>query len=147
MTKRTCPFESDVVAAVLAGSLPESLRAHAESCALCSEVMQLASLVHAEYANAVDGAQVPTADVVWLRSQIRAREDAARAAARPIFLTQAVAIAALIGLLVSAAGRLSLGFLSQPLLDASPVLLGVTAALLCAVLFAPIALYLAFSRD
>ena len=43
---------------------------------------------------------------------MRARQEAARKAARPILFTQALAIAALIGLLVSVAGRLTLPALS-----------------------------------
>ena len=53
-------------------------------------------------------ARVPTPEIVWWRAQMRAREEAARTAARPILFTQALAIAALIGLLVSVAGRLTL---------------------------------------
>jgi len=149
MKTRTCPLEGDVVAAVLAGSLPDELRSHAQDCASCSEVARLATLVHADYAREVRAARVPTAGVVWLRAQIRAREEAARAAARPIVLTQAIAIAALIGLLVSVAGRLSLSFWTWPVLSEafSPMVLGLSAALLCGLVFAPVAVYFAFSRD
>ncbi len=149
MTERTCPLENDVVAAVLAGSMDDSLRTHVASCAICGEVAGLVALVHDDYSRAIEAAQLPTADLVWLRAQIRAREEAARAAARPILLTQAVAIAALIGLLVSLAGRFSLGFWSMPLRDGvfSPTLLGVAAVLLCGLVLAPVAVYVAFSRD
>ena len=46
---------------------------------------------------------MPTPEIVWWRAQMRARQEAARKAARPILFTQALAIAALIGLLVSVA--------------------------------------------
>jgi hypothetical protein len=94
-------------------------------------------------------ASVPTADVVWLRAQIRAREESARIAARPIMLTQALAIAALIGLLVSLAGRLSLGVWTWPVLDDGSllILLRLSIVLACGLIFAPVVLYFAFSRD
>ena len=54
-------------------------------------------------------ARVPTPEIVWWRAQMRAREEAARdrRAAYPVF-TQALAVAALVGLLVSVLGRLTL---------------------------------------
>jgi hypothetical protein len=80
---------------------------------------------------------------------MRAREEAARTAARPIFFTQALAVAALIGLLVSVAGRLTLPVISWA---AFPVLAGlpivpIAIAAACWLIVAPAALYLAFSRD
>ena len=77
-------------------------------CRECAEAAALAKLVREEFEQTQHQARVPTPEIVWWRAQMRAREEAARAAARPILLSQALAIAALIGLLVSVAGRLTL---------------------------------------
>jgi hypothetical protein len=147
--KNTCPLEADVLSAVLAGCLSDALRAHAADCPVCGEVARVASLVHDDCSRAQREAHVPTADVVWLRAQIRAREEAARTAARPIVFAQALAIAALIGLLVSTVGRLSSGFLLWSLLTdaSSQTLLRISIVLACGLVLAPVALYVAFSRD
>ncbi|MCM3879957.1 MAG: hypothetical protein ND807_07610 [Vicinamibacterales bacterium] len=146
---KTCSLEADVLSAVLAGQVPNELRAHAASCAVCGEAARVASLVRDDCARAQREAQVPAAGVVWLRAQIRAREEAARAVARPIVFTQALAVAALIGLLVSVAGRLSSGVLPWPLLTdaSSQTLLRISIVLACGLVLAPVALYVAFSRD
>ena len=46
-------------------------------------------------------ANVPSAGQVWWRAQMRARAEAAEAAARPLFVAQAVACAAVVGVLVA----------------------------------------------
>jgi hypothetical protein len=149
MTKKTCSLEAEVVAAVLAERLSDDLRAHITHCAMCSDVARVATLVHSDFSHAKREAQVPTADIVWLRAQIRAREEAARTAARPIVFAQALAIAALIGLLVSVAGRLSLNFSTWPVLNdvSLQTLLRLSIVLACGLVFAPVVLYFAFSRD
>jgi hypothetical protein len=149
MTKKTCVREPEVVAAVLAECLSDELRTHVTNCSVCGEVARVATLVHDDYVHVRHEASMPTADVVWLRAQIRAREESARIAARPIMLTQALAIAALIGLLVSLAGRLSLGVWTWPVLDDGSLLLllRLSIVLACGLIFAPVVLYFAFSRD
>ena len=145
----TCPREHDVLAAVMAGHMPTDIRAHAAECAVCGSIVQIATLVHDDFAAAKQQANIPTADIVWLRAQMRAREEAARAAARPIILTQAIAIAALCGLLVSLAGRLSiiasgwLNFSEMPV----ALLIPLGFAVVTWLVFTPVALYFVFSRD
>jgi hypothetical protein len=149
MMTRSCIRESEVLDAVLAGRLTDDLRAHAASCAACGEVAKIAGVVRADFNDAHRQAQVPTAGAVWLRAQIRAREEAARTVARPILLTQALAIAALVGMMVALAGRLSLGSLAWPTFTDIPpqmlVVLGVAG--ISWLVFTPVLLYLAFSRD
>jgi hypothetical protein len=119
-------------------------------CPECGPFVALAQQIRREFEHCVRDARVPTPEIVWWRSQMRAREEAARKAARPILFTQALAIAALIGLLVSVAGRLTLPALS--LLELTPVSIGgplvyaVLGAALC-LLVAPLAVYLALARD
>jgi hypothetical protein len=144
----TCSREPEVVAAVLAGCFPESLRAHAAGCPVCGEVARVAALIHDDFSRAQRDANVPSADAVWLRARIRAREEATRMADRPIILTHAIAIAALVGLLVSAGSRFSPGSWTHAL-DGLPVqmLLPLVIALVTSAILAPVALYVAFSRD
>jgi len=102
---------------------------------------ELAQLIQEEYAQATLEARVPPAQIVWLRAEMRAREDAARRAVWPIVVGQAVGIAALVGLLVALVSRFPLSQLPRIPLAVIEVVLGSWLVL------APIALYLAFSRD
>jgi hypothetical protein len=118
-------------------------------CPQCGPLVQLAQQIREEFAHAARAARVPTAEIVWWRAQMRAREEAARKAARPILFTQALAIAALIGLLVSVAGRLTLpafSFMLPSLPAGLPLLYIVMAATFCLVV-APLAVYVALARE
>ena len=154
MTAVDCPHEADVVTLVLSGRWPDGvdgdLLAHAESCAACGEVVAIASVLRLDRLAAVD-APIPAAGQVWWRAAIRARGDAARAAARPMVWLQAGIGAAAVG--VAAAGislawpRLTtiwpLSFGGGSLQEALPFFL----ALGVGVIAAPIAFYLAVPRD
>lgn len=85
--------------------------------------------------------RVPPAELVWMRAQMRAREEAARKAARPILIAQALGIAVSVGLLISLVSQFSLAQLPQIPLPLIEVVVGSWLVL------APLALYLAFSRD
>jgi hypothetical protein len=102
---------------------------------------EIAGLIKHEYALAQQQARVPPAELVWMRAQIRAREEAARKAARPIFVAQSVGIAAFAGLLVSVVSRFSLAQLPQLPLALVEIVVGSWLVL------APLALYLALSRE
>ena len=81
-------------------------------CPECGPLVALADQIRREFDAHQQQARVPTPEIVWWRAQMRAREEAARTAARPIVFTQALAVAALIGLLVSVVGRLTLPVMS-----------------------------------
>ena len=119
-------------------------------CPQCGPLVRLAQQIREEYEHTTHQAHVPTPEIVWWRAQMRAREEAARKAAGPILFTQALAVAALIGLLVSLAGRLTLPALSfvefSPLSATLPVFSIVIAAALCLVI-APIAVFVALARE
>ena len=102
---------------------------------------EIAQLIHEEFAQAERQARVPPAELVWLRAEMRAREEATRRAVRPIVVGQAVGIAALTGLLVALVSRFSLSQLPQIPVGLIEVVVGSW------LLLAPLALYLAFSRD
>jgi hypothetical protein len=115
-------------------------------CRECADAGALATLLRQEFAHTERLARVPTPEIVWWRAQMRAREEAARTAARPILLTQAVAFAALVGLLISVAGRLTLPALSWAALvpvPLSPPLVLLAVAVVCWLVIAPLALYFA----
>jgi hypothetical protein len=119
-------------------------------CPECGPLVALAEEIRQEFEHTRQHARVPTAEIVWWRAQMRAREEAARTAARPILLTQALAVASLIGLVVSLAGRVTLPAISWPelaLIPESLPLLPLLVAAACSFVLAPVAVYLALSRD
>jgi hypothetical protein len=95
-----CLREQDVMDAVASGRWPErsdpELRRHVQGCAICQDVAAVFAAMSTEREDAWEAASVPASSVVWWRAQLRAREEAARAAERPIFVTQAVAVVCLI---------------------------------------------------
>ncbi len=119
-------------------------------CPQCGPLVRLAEEIRLEFEQTKSEARIPTAEIVWWRAQMRAREDAARKVARPILFMQALAIAALVGLLVSLAGRLTLPMLqfseSSTFSIALPhIRLAIAGA--CCLVLAPVALYFALSRE
>jgi hypothetical protein len=102
---------------------------------------KIAKLIQNEYALAQQDARVPPAELVWMRAQFRARQEANRKAALPIVVAQSVGIAAFGGLLVS---RFSIADLPQ--MPQLPMLL-VEVVVGSWLALAPLALYLALSRE
>ena len=98
-----CPREQEVVSAVSGGHWPErcdeELRAHAAGCPICAEVAAIAAALQADRGALWREAHVPPAGRVWWRAEMRARHEAARKAAQPITIAQAVAGASVVGLL------------------------------------------------
>lgn len=103
----SCPCERDVLDLVAIGQWPlradETLRAHVAACESCAEVASVAAAVR-DWANQTDATdatddtdaaqvKVPDASVVWYRVQVRAREEAARRASRPVLVAQLFAVA------------------------------------------------------
>ena len=146
-----CRYEADVLAAVAAGSwdhASDELKAHVTTCGTCSDLALVSQLLKTDHAAMVAEANVPSAGQVWWRAQMRARADAAEAAARPLFVAQAVACAAVIGVLVALVTWLwpagGWHFVSIP-----PSELSLTAwvAIGAWLVIAPVAIYLVFARD
>lgn len=92
--KLQCPFEQDLLDAVAAARWPDradaALRGHVEGCPVCGDVAVFAAAM-LDDSDVAHAEAVPPASAVWWRSQLRAREEAARLAARPIVLVQAAA--------------------------------------------------------
>ena len=102
MTVTECPREQEVVAAVVAGrwpvGCPDTLRNHVSGCAICQEVVSVATAFGVDHDTGWAAAHVPSAAHVWWRTQIRARQEAARAVSQPLNVVQWFAAAAVIGL-------------------------------------------------
>jgi hypothetical protein len=100
-----CSREQDVLDALPARRWPErcdaDLRAHVASCAICADLVDVATALLDDHEVAWGDAHVPPSGVVWWRTQLRAREEAARAAARPLAFIQGVAASVAVWLVVA----------------------------------------------
>lgn len=110
MKQVDCRREEDVLDALTSGRWPDragdELRAHVAACAICSDVVEVASAVlMAREAEPTD-MRIPSSAVMWWRAQMRARQEAAREAARPITIAQVVALVSVVAL--TAAGLVAL---------------------------------------
>jgi len=96
-----CVREQDVLDALTAGRWNDDLREHVSGCAICSDLADVAAALNAEQDAAWRDARVPSAGVMWWRAQLRAREDAARAAGRPVAFIQGVAASVALWLVIA----------------------------------------------
>jgi predicted anti-sigma-YlaC factor YlaD len=91
-----CTHEREVLDLVLSGRWPEhcddATREHIDACEVCSDVVTIALAMEDTRETTAREASPPDATLVWWRAQLRAHEDAARKAARPIALVQGVAL-------------------------------------------------------
>src|SRR5262245_46483639 len=92
-----CQREQDVLELLAEGQWPEraeaELRSHVTTCRVCSDLVAVVSAV-TESHTSDDFAQrsrIPSSAVMWWKAQMRARQEAAREAARPITVAQVVA--------------------------------------------------------
>ena len=94
-----CPREHDIVEAVGFGRWGRDveLSAHADRCAICRDLVDVAHALHDDRTALMREAQPPTAGVVWWRATIRARAEAAHTAMQPITVVQAIAAACVAG--------------------------------------------------
>ena len=112
MTPQPCVHEPEVVAAVLSRRWPEacdeSLRAHAEACEVCREVVEVAALLKEDYDEAREAVAqrdvpLPSPGQIWWRAAVKARVEAAEAATRPLVWGYGVAAACAVALLIAGA--------------------------------------------
>ena len=103
-----CKFEPEVLAAVLQFCWPErvdaSLRQHVSGCVICSEVVALTGIFDQARQETHARAVLPDSVRAWWLAQLRARREAAAAAARPITATQVIAFGCTVGLLGACLG-------------------------------------------
>ncbi len=112
-----CEREQDVLDAVGSGRWPgrcdEELRGHVSACAVCLDLADVALAVVVDRDAAWNEARVPSAGIVWWRAQLRAREDAALAAGRPVAFIQRVAASVALWLIVSLARAVPAEYLAE----------------------------------
>jgi hypothetical protein len=122
MKPQLCPREADLWSAIASGAWPETadadLRTHVAHCTPCRELELVAVGLSTEGAAVREEGTPPSSAIVWWRAQMRARQEAAKAADRPISIVQSLAIACAAGLVLGLIGtvaawvRGSVGFLS-----------------------------------
>ncbi len=95
-----CAREQDVLDAIATNRWPEradpELRLHVKGCAICADLVEVVRPLLDEAEQASEEVRVPPANVVWWRAQIRARNEAARAAARPLTIAHGAAAATVV---------------------------------------------------
>jgi hypothetical protein len=150
-----CPREQETLSMLQTGRWPDgcddNLRAHAAVCDLCAGIIDVASLIAADYHSALHTARVPASGLIWWRMQRRARQEAARTASRIITIVQAIAVAAGVAVAIGIIAATNRAF-AFPLPDESRVLLAqwglpLLIALASWLALAPVALYFAVSND
>ena len=111
-----CCREDVVLDALTRGRWPDragdELQSHVASCAICADVIAVASAVLEVRNDEPVEMRIPSSAVMWWRAQMRARQEAAREAARPITVAQVVALVTLVAVSVSAFMVLSPWFAS-----------------------------------
>jgi hypothetical protein len=165
VTPLECRREIDVIDAITSRRWPDrtddELRGHVASCAICADVAAVASTLRDDQDVALaETAHVPSADVVWFRAQARARADAARQAARPIAIMQALGLASatcvislLIGVVAYWVWQRADWLLAWPTLEplgfdsVGFAIRGVLLAVGLWLLLAPVAVYLVAADD
>lgn len=108
MSNTWCPREAELWEAITAGRWPDAtntdLWAHVNACATCRDVALVSSSLSSEGTAARREAAPPSAAIVWWRAQMRAKQEAALAAERPIAIFQALAAAIALGVGAALAG-------------------------------------------
>ena len=149
MKQVECPFEGEVLSAVIEGWWPDradtDLRAHVAACPICAAVVAIGTVMEEDRNQLRAAAVVPNAGRVWWLAQMRARREAAAAANRAIDVGIAGAVLCVVAVawavlpvqewIVGLAGRVGSGGL--------PVVAGIALILI----FLPAAACLALSRD
>jgi hypothetical protein len=101
-----------------------------------------------EYASALEQVRVPSAGLVWWKSELRARREAVRVASRPITVVTGIAgmcaIAVIAVVLMAFSKELNLAAVSAFVL-AQPIVLWLVLAVVLAL--TPIALYFVYSDE
>jgi hypothetical protein len=102
-----CSRESGVLDALASARWPHRVDAelsdHVASCAICRDVITVASAIQADHDDAWREANVPSSGQMWWRAEMRARHDAIRQASRPVTVAQSAAVVFALGLAAVAA--------------------------------------------
>ena len=149
-----CPREQDVLEAIVSARWPHELRTHIDVCPVCRDLAMVATILRDEGEAARREIQPPTSGQVWWRATMRTRAEAARAAARPITVLQALAAACAVGVFAALLTR-SWASVGQSLTWVAGTLTAVAVqqalvvglALGVGLILTPLVLYLVLSDD
>ena len=98
MTFADCSRERDLIDALTTGQWPDrcddELKSHVAACQGCQDLVTIVAPLGDAWADSRADAHVPASGTVWWRAQMRARQEAARAAERPIAIVQTIAAVA-----------------------------------------------------
>jgi len=158
-----------VLDALAAGRWParceSELQSHVAQCPVCMDLGEVVGSLTAEHDELWSAIEVPSAGTVWWRAQVRARQEAARQASRPITVVQTagaiVAAIAVVAVFYVSAPWLTMWIATAPELPsfelpaislpslASPGMWRwvAIAALITWAVIAPLAVYLAVAED
>jgi hypothetical protein len=152
MSRIECRYESEILDAVASGRWPERLSTelhdHVSSCSICSELAMVSAMYRDDFASAMDEVRVPSAGLVWWKSELRARREAVRVASRPITLVTGIAgvstVAVLVLVILTLSKQIDMVAISA-FVVAQPLLLWLALAVVLAL--TPIALYFVYSGE
>ena len=159
MTPTECPRESDVLDAIDSKRWPQrvdrELVDHVASCEICSDVLTVAAAMREDHDATWQEASIPSSGQAWWRAEMRARQEAIRAASRPITVAYGVAACAALVLMVAAGwfvwptihGFVSSTASNQTPSLASPLTLPLLVAFGALLVIAPVALYFVLSDE
>ena len=143
MVERNCDHEAEVLRAVAIAHIDDDLRAHIATCDDCAELLSVASAVAEDRRALMREAPIPSSGLMWLRTSMRAREEARRVAVRTATLVQAglIAVAVIVAVVV-------LGVTLPPVhIDVRPLLTIPVFAFLAWLILAPVAVYFTITED
>jgi hypothetical protein len=162
-----CEFEAAVLESVQLGRWPHSvdgeLRRHVADCNDCGAVVELASMLLDDRRELEPAAVLPSSEGVWMRMQIEMRREATANAARTVTTVQRAAWLVIAGAAIGMTALTSLGAwimkgvqgldvpslsLEIPTLSmATPSVALLMLLAATALLFTPVVLYAALSKD
>ncbi|HEX3577410.1 MAG TPA: hypothetical protein VHY33_02505 [Thermoanaerobaculia bacterium] len=148
-----CPQEQETLAIVQAGRWPDGcddvLRTHLAACPTCADIVRVGSLIAADYHASLRSSRVPASGLVWWRMQRRSRQEAIRTASRVITIVQAIAVASGVAVAIVIIVATGVSFRPTPIshTDLAQWALPLIIGLVSWVMLAPVAVYLAVSKD
>lgn len=96
MNLRSCPREQEVAALVKSGRWPDAceagLRTHVDTCARCMDLLVVSNAFQRDRFHLMNRAQLPSADLLMWRAQLRRRNSAVERVGRPIKRAQFFAL-------------------------------------------------------
>jgi hypothetical protein len=152
MSRMECLREQEVLDAVRCGQYSDELRTHAGQCAICSDVVEIATVLREDFEGEIAHARVPSAGLVWWRAEIRSRQEAVRTVSRPITWVQAFGGACTAGVAIALFSR-AWPWLKHAIsqIDVSTLSIAqwslLFAAAIALFIVAPVAMYLVLSDE